>query len=177
MTRGAPWLPLLAALLACDGGLQPAPEPSACPPGFVGICGTVRFRGSVPDNTDDVYVVAYPSFPQSPDDLFTFRPAIPPQLPLGDSIAFYLLPLEPGRYEWVLAVWKMAGTLTVETADSLLREAGFYRDPTDTTRPGVVGVPVGASADSIDFVVDFTNMRRVSDWFPGAPLPTPLPPP
>ena len=59
------------------------------------------------------------------------------------------------------------GALTPANADSLLREAGFYRDRTDTTRPGVVVVS-GTGTDSIDFVVDFTNMHPVSFYFPAS---------
>ena len=164
--RSGARLAALLATFACDGGLQPAAEPTSCPAGFVGICGTVRFQGPVPANTHYVLIVAFENFPQSSGDLFTFKPPLPPQLPHGDTVAFYMLPLEPGTYDWVLAVWKEVGTLTIETADSLLREAGFYRDPLDTLRAVPVVVPAGASADSIDFVVDYTNMHPVSFWFP-----------
>ncbi|MBI1967454.1 MAG: hypothetical protein HYS40_05655 [Gemmatimonadetes bacterium] len=157
------------AALACDGGLEPVPEPSTCPASFQGICGTVVFRGALPESTDVAYVVAYARFPQSQADLFTYTPTIPPTLDLpdstADSVRFYTLPLIAGRYEWVLAVWKKQGTLTFANADSLLREAGYYRNPADPSQPGIVNV-YGASTDSIDFVVDFTNMHPVSYYFP-----------
>lgn len=156
-------------LLGCNDGLAPRRTPTTCPPGFVGICGTVTFRGAVPDSTDAVYVVAYARFPTTTDDLFLFMPFPPPALPL-DSVARsgsqpYQLPLPSGSYAWVLAAWKKVGTLTAATADSLLREAGYYRDRADTTRPGTVVVS-GAGTDSINFVVDFTNMHPVSFYFP-----------
>ena len=99
----------LGAVLACNEGLQPIPAPTTCPRDFVGICGTVRFRGAVPESTAAVLVVAYPRFPQSRRDLFTFQPALPPTLPLDSPSAFYTLPVPDGRYEWVLAVWQKAG--------------------------------------------------------------------
>ena len=153
---------LLALAPACDGGLQPEP---VCGPGFVGVCGTIRFRGPIPDSTDNVFVIAYPAFPQTCNDLFTFRPFPPPSVPFTDSTAFYTLPLSDGRYEWVLAVWKKVGMLTLTVADTaLLREAGHYRDPADTTQPGVVVVS-GTGTDGIDFTVDFDSMRTVSSYF------------
>lgn len=152
-------------LAACDGGLEPEAVPTSCPAGFVGVCGTIRFRGAIPDSTDNVFVVAYQTFPQTCNDLFTFRPFPPPAVPFTDSTAFYTLPLPDGRYEWVLAVWKKLGSLTFSVADTaLLREAGHYRDPADTTRPGVVVVS-GTGADSVDFRVEFDSLRSVSSYF------------
>lgn len=157
------------ALLGCDNGLTPRPTPTTCPVGFVGVCGTVTFNGALPASTDVVYVVAYAMFPKSQADLFSFKPFPPPTL-LLDSAARanpqpYQLSLPSGRYEWVLAAWKQQGTLTPDNADSLLREAGYYRDPADPAKPGVVVVS-GTGTDSIDFLVDFTNMHRVSYYFP-----------
>lgn len=155
-------------VLACDGGLEPEPA-TACSAGVVGICGTVRFRGAIPESTDVVYVIAYPSFPQDQSDLFTFQPAAPatpPILALGDTIATYELRVPPGRYEWVLAVWKKIGVLNPATAEDLLRESGFYRDPADTSRAGVVTVAAGGTRDSVDFIVDFDNRHPISYWFP-----------
>jgi hypothetical protein len=161
-------LATLAALLACDGGLAPVPESGGCPPGFVGACGTVIFHGAVPESTQLVYVVAYASFPENQADLLTFTPLTPPTLDLpgspADTVTTYRLPLPAGRYEWILAVWRKIGALTLDNADSLLREAGFYRDPANDTLPGVVDI-MGAT-DSIDFVVDFDNMHPVSYYFP-----------
>jgi hypothetical protein len=151
--------------LACDGGLEPRPAPTSCPAGFVGVCGTLHIRGAIPDSTEVVYVVAYPVFPRSRGDLFDFRPLLPPTVPYNDSTYYYTLPLSDGRYEWVLAVWKKRGTLTIQNADSLLREAGYFHDRADPTRPGVVIVN-GTGTDSIDFVVDFSNMHPVSYYFP-----------
>jgi hypothetical protein len=160
-------LAALLATLACDGGLQPVAEPTACPPRHVGICGTVRFRGAVPESTQAVYVIAYDTFPDGRADLFKLQPPITllEPLPLGDTAAFFVVPLDPGRYEWVLAAWVKEG-FTLLNADTHLFEAGYYRDPSDTTSAGVVVVPAGSSADSIDFVVDYTDMRPVSHWFP-----------
>ncbi|MGH9260623.1 MAG: hypothetical protein ACRD08_12120 [Acidimicrobiales bacterium] len=155
----------LVIAAACDGGLEPEPIPTSCPAGFVGVCGTIRFRGAIPDSTDNVFVIAYTTFPQTCNDLFTFRPLPPPPVPYGDSTAFYTLPLPDGRYEWLLAVWKKVGMLTFSIADTaLLREAGHYRDPADTTQPGVVVVS-GTGRDSIDFAVNFDSMRTVSSYF------------
>lgn len=162
---------LLASLVGCNDGLRPTPVPTTCPAGFVGACGTITFRGAVPDSTDALYLVAYAAFPRSASDLFTFVPFPPPTLPLpaaGDSTVHYTLPLPDGQYQWVLAVWKKVGTLNpadTASADSLLREAGYYRDPADTTRPGVVSVNA-AGTDHVDFVVDFAHLHSVSYFFP-----------
>jgi hypothetical protein len=151
--------------LACDEGLLPQ---SSCPPGFRGICGTITFRGALPDSTDVVYVVAYATFPASQGDLFTFQPLSPPTLPL-DSLSRaeprpYALSLPAGTYHWVLAAWKKVGTLSTQNADSLLREAGFYRDPLDTSKAGAVVVDTVVTG--VNFTVDFANMHPVSYYFP-----------
>ncbi|HEY6808713.1 MAG TPA: hypothetical protein VI160_07985 [Gemmatimonadales bacterium] len=160
---------LALALLGCNEGLAPVPVPTSCPRGFVGICGHITFRGAVPDSTDVVYLVAYAAFPQSKNDLFTFLPVPPPTLPLpGDSVIPYTLAVPNGVYHWVLAVWKKVGNLTIANADTLLRETGYYRDPADTTKPGVVIVN-GVGTDSINFVVDFAVMHPVSFYFPAPP--------
>ena len=158
------------ALLACDQGLQPVPESGGCPASFVGACGTIVFRGAVPDSTQLVYIVAYTNFPQQLTDLLTFMPIPPPELDLpgspADTITTYRLPLPRGRYEWILAVWRKVGTLTLDNADSVLREAGFYRDSLNRDSAGVVNIT--GPTDSIDFVVDFDNMHPMSYWFPAA---------
>lgn len=162
---------IIATLLGCNDGLQPTPVPTTCPSRFVGVCGNITFRGAVPDSTDALYLVSYATFPQSASDLFTFQPFPPATLPLpaaGDSVVHYTLPLPNGQYAWVIAVWKKVGTLNpadTASADSLLREAGYYRDPADTTKPGTVTVNA-AGTDHVDFVVDFGNMHTVSYFFP-----------
>src|SRR5512144_2613858 len=83
-TRRAALL-IMLMVLGCDEGLTPRPTPATCPSGFVGICGTVTFRGAVPDSTDAVYVVAYATFPTTQDDLFLFLPVPPPALPLDSA--------------------------------------------------------------------------------------------
>ena len=151
---------LLAAVLgaACDKGLQPE---LICARDLVGVCGTVHFRGTIPPNTDNVFVAAYATFPQTCDELIANRqPFIPGSVPYTDSVTPYSVPLLPGTYQWVLAVWKKVGTITLSRADTaLLRVAGYYRNPADTTQPGVVTVPSGGAAGDIDFVVDFDRLR------------------
>jgi hypothetical protein len=151
------------ALLSCNDGLTPS--------GTVGICGSVTFHGPLPDSTDVVYLVAYASFPQTQTDLFTFQPSPPPTVLLDSANRAgpqgYALVLPPGRYAWVLAAWKKVGTLTQTNADTLLREAGYYRDPADTTKPGSVVVDRSCTS-GIDFRVDFTSMHPVSYYFPAA---------
>lgn len=152
MSRRVACVGLVAAALACNGGLQPTPAAPA-------ISGTVTYRGTVPDSTQAVYVVAYHTFPHSRDSLFTFQPPVQSlqQLPLGGATALYSIPVEPGRYAWVVAVWVKQG-FTLANADSTLRETGYYRDPADTSQPGVVNV-VTQPAEAVDFVIDFAHMH------------------
>ena len=164
------WISLLWSTTACNEGLQPraAAQEHPCPTSFQGVCGTVTFRGALPESTDVVFVVAYKIFPATQADLFKFTPVPPPTLYLdaasrADSQA-YILPLPDTTYQWVLAAWKKQGNLTPQNADSLLREAGYYRDPADTTKPGVV--VVNGKTAGVNFVVDFTNMHPVSFYFP-----------
>ncbi|HEY3220235.1 MAG TPA: hypothetical protein VGJ80_05855 [Gemmatimonadales bacterium] len=150
-------------VIACGGGLEPEP---ICAPTLIGLCGTVRFRGTIPDSTDNVFIAAYATFPQTCSDLINNRrPLIPGSVPYTDSAAAYSVPLDPGVYHWVVAVWKKVGTLTLSPADTaLLRVAGYYRDLADSTQPGVVTVPGGAAAGDIDFAADFDNLRPATDF-------------
>ncbi len=154
---------VLAAALACDAGLEPEP---ICAQGLIGVCGTIRFSGTVPDSTDDVFVAAYSSFPQTCNQLILNRhPFIPSSVPYTDSLSLYSIELPPDTYEWVLAVWKKLGDLMLTANDTtLLRVAGYYRSPADSTQPGSVTVPTGSVADSIDFKVDFDNLRPATDF-------------
>ena len=151
------------AVTACGRGLEPEP---ICARGLVGVCGTLRYRGIIPDSTDNVFIAAYLTFPQTCNELIANRkPFIPGSVPYTGSTAVYSVPLAPGAYHWVLAVWKKVGTLTLSAADTaLLRVAGYYRNPADTTQPGIVTVPTGAVADSINFSVDFGRLRPATDF-------------
>ena len=155
-----------AVALACNEGLHPT---TAC----VGICGTVTYRGSLPDSLTDstaaVLIVAFSTFPQTPADLLHFQPPIPAFVDTGGPPRRYQLGVPNGTYEWVLAVWEKKSTtpLTAQSADSLLREVGFYRDAGDTTAHGTGRVHVtDAGADSVNFVIDFTKMHRICTYFP-----------
>jgi hypothetical protein len=160
------WLCVCVAPLllgGCGGGLQPEP---ICAATLVGACGTLRFRGAIPDSTDNVFVAAYAVFPQTCTDLINNRrPLIPGSVPYTDSLAAYSVPLDPGPYQWLVAVWKKTGTLTLSPADTaLLRVAGYYRNPADTTQPGSFTVPNGAAAGGLDFTADFGNLRPATDF-------------
>lgn len=165
---GANWRMLKSAVLAvviaaCGGGLQPEP---ICAPSLVGLCGTVRFRGAIPDSTDNVFIAAYATFPQTCTDLINNRrPLIPGSVPYTDSLAAYSVALAPDTYHWVVAVWKKTGSLTLTAADTaLLRVGGYYRDRADTTQPGIVTVPNGPAPGDIDILVDFDNLRPATDF-------------
>jgi len=154
---------LVAVVAACGSGLEPEP---VCAPALVGVCGRLQFRGTIPDSTDNIFVAAYLTFPQTCSDLIlNRRPVYPGSVPYTGASAAYGAPLDPGDYHWVLAVWKKRGQLTLSAADTaLLRVAGYYRSLADTTQPGVVTVPSGARADSINFVVNFDNLRPATDF-------------
>lgn len=154
---------VVAAAMACDAGLEPEP---ICARGLVGVCGTIRFSGTIPDSTDNVFVAAYASFPQTCNDLiFNRQPFIPASVPYTDSVVPYSIPLPADQYEWVLAVWKKVGTLTLTAQDTtLLRVAGYYRDPADSTQPGPVTVPSGGATGDVDFRVNFDSLRPATDF-------------
>jgi len=166
---------LLPFALGCDGGLKPEIASTYC---STGICGTIQFRGAVPDSTEWVRVVVYPSIPTATDQLLTFA-GFSDVLPLGVDSAFYsccIAPLAPGQYGWVLVVWKKLGALNVTTAPDLLREVGAYQDPADTTRFGTVIVPGGGGIGRIDIIADFGKMRSIADFFPPAAVRAAQPP-
>jgi hypothetical protein len=154
---------VLAAAMACDAGLEPEP---ICARGLVGVCGTIRFSGTIPDSTDNVFVAAYVNFPQTCNDLiFNRQPFIPSSVPYSDSVALYSIELLSGPYEWVLAVWKKVGNLTLTANDTtLLRVAGYYRNPADSTQPGIVTVPSNGAAGTVDFTVNFDSLKPATDF-------------
>lgn len=154
---------VLAVALACDAGLEPEP---ICARGLIGACGTIRFSGTVPDSTDNVFVAAYASFPQTCNDLiFNRQPFIPSSVPYTDSVTLYSMSLPPDQYEWVLAIWKKVGQLTLSAQDTvLLRVAGYYRNPVDSTQPGTITIPNGGVAASVDFKVNFDSLRPATDF-------------
>ena len=147
----------LVSVLRCDQGLQPMPLATS-------ISGTVTFAGAEPAGTEDVFVVAFRSFPKTTADLYSFVPFPPQSLhtPFTGSLS-YTIAVPSGRYEWVVAVWKQQGPLV----EANLREAGFYHDPANPTQPGVV--VVNGPADGIDFVIDFDNMHPVCTYIPPCP--------
>jgi len=156
---------LLPLALGCDGGLKPEIASMNCP---TGICGTVRFRGAVPDSTEWVRVVVYASVPTNASQLTAYA-GFSDVLPLGTASAFYsccITALPPGPYRWVLVVWKKLGALDVTTAPDLLRELGAYQNPADTTQFGTVGVPGSGGVGGINMVADFGKMRSITDFFP-----------
>ncbi len=160
---------LLPLALACDGGLKPEIASANCPSG---ICGTVHFRGALPDSTDWVRVVVYAAIPTSTSQLTSYA-GFSDVLPLHADSAFYrccLLPLPSGSYGWVIVVWKKLGTLDATTAPDLLRVVGAYLNPADTTAFGAVVVPAGGGVGGVDMVADYGKMRSISDFFPPAPI-------
>jgi hypothetical protein len=158
---------LALCVLGCDAGLKPEASSTYC---ASGICGVVHFLGAVPDSTDYVRVVVYASVPRSLAELTGFAGFSDP-LPLGPDSTFYhccITPLAPGTYAWVLVVWKKVGALDVNSAPALLREAGSYLDPADTTHLGAVAVTIGPGTGGIDIVADFGRLHSISDFFPAA---------
>jgi hypothetical protein len=154
---------LAAVVAACGGGLEPEP---ICARSLIGLCGTVRFRGAVPANTENVFIAAYLAVPQTCTDLINNRrPVVPKSVPFTDTAAAYGVALDPGAYHWVVAVWKKPGMLTLSPADTqYLRVAGYYRDPADSTQRGVVTVPSSSAVRNIDFVVNFDSLRPATDF-------------
>ncbi len=158
---------LALCALGCDAGLKPEVSSTYCP---AGICGVVHFVGAVPDSTDWVRIVVYRAVPDSLSQLVSFA-GFSDALPLGTDSAIYrccITPLVPGAYAWVLVVWKHLGVLTVTSAPTLLREAGSYYDPADSTKLGTVTVPAAGGAGGINMVADYGTMKSISDFFPPA---------
>ena len=147
----------LVSVLRCDQGLQPRPLATS-------ISGTVTFAGAEPAGTENVFVVAFPSFPKTTADLYSFVPFPPQSLrrPFTGSSS-YTIAVPSGRYEWVVAVWKQQGSLV----EANLREAGFYQDPANPPQRGVV--VVNGPLKGIDFVIDFDNMHPVCTYIPPCP--------
>ncbi|HEY3279696.1 MAG TPA: hypothetical protein VGJ83_04215 [Gemmatimonadales bacterium] len=161
--RAAALVAVLTIALACDAGLEPEP---ICARGLVGVCGTIRFRGTIPDSTENVFVAAYATFPQTCNDLiFNRQPFVPGSVPYTDTSAAYSVELAAGSYAWLVAAWKKLGPLHLDARDTaVLRVAGYYRDPADTSLPGVLSVTAGEAVGDVDIRVDFDSLRPATDF-------------
>lgn len=140
-------LPLgLAMLLGCSEGLQPVP--------FQGISGRVEYIGEPPDSTDWVRLAVYEGRPATVLDLLDFV-AVSDTLFLGAPEIPYAMALDPGRYEWLTAVWKKAGEPLSLTS---LRVAGWYTGGDSTGRPASFVVEPDSGTADVDVTVDFGNL-------------------
>lgn len=137
-------VPVLAlAALRCeiDKGLGPL---------TTGITGTITFRGSWPENTEQILVVASTEFPpQGISQLDVGEP-----LPLGVDSARYTIYLPPGLYRAVAVVWKEKGYEW--NVNNII---GVYFVGGDSLSPGQVQVPRGHLVEGVNMVANFKRAR------------------
>jgi len=125
-------------------------------PTVQGIRGTVRFRGSWPENVLEVRVVASETFPpESFLDISGYSEALPL---LSDSVA-YEIELAPGTYEFVAAACRKS---TDWDTDCLL---GFHHVEGYPGIPQTVEVRSGGFTGNVDITVDFDDLPMGSNRF------------
>lgn len=118
------------------------------------IQGTVQFLGPWPSNTGVVGIGAFTEIPQKGNllDYFFKNVALDYSIPPFVSSYSYRLRVrstQPIRY--VAVLW-------INNAFDLgsLQEIGFYRDPSDWTRPGQIESKIGPY-EGIDIIVNFSK--------------------
>lgn len=149
-----------AAAAACDGGLEPAP--------FVGIQGVATLQGTPPDQTHWLRLIVLRELPASAEEfdvpwVIKNLAAFTEPLPLEAAAVPFHIPLPPGEYAWLLAVWKELGPLDATT----VREAGTYYGPNDPADgPAAFQVAPGRETPDLDLTVNFDAMRSLDEIFP-----------
>jgi hypothetical protein len=115
-----------------------------------GISGTITFRGTWPENTEQILVVASTDFPpQSISQLDMGEP-----LPLNVDSAHYTIYLPPGLYRAIAVVWKEKGYEW--NVNNII---GVYFAGSDSLSPGQVQVPDGAVVKGVNMVANFKRAR------------------
>jgi hypothetical protein len=151
---------LMLILLACDHGLDPAPQQQAAQ--VTGISGTIYFSNWPPaDSLYDLRIVAFRNFP--PLDIFNevlngqalvYPPISGSEgLPFNvDSVA-YTMELETGEFKYITVAQQFG---PVYTAD--WRSAGQYDITPQDSLPSAVMIESGVTLEHIDIYVDFDNL-------------------
>ena len=137
---------------ACEEGLEPVP--------FQGVSGRISFLGRPPANTEWVRLVVYREIPAAeagffPPNLVLFSDPLP-----LDSAADFVLPLAPGTYRWLPAVWKEEGLpLSAES----LRVLGWYTAGEGFDAPAALTVSAEVESAGIEIVADFRTLLTVDE--------------
>ena len=154
---------LCLLLAACDGGLAPPP------PLELGFSGTVHFTpGSWPtDSLINLWIFASQIYPLDSAKVYSglfsntptifLYPSINESLqPFNvDSIA-YSFPLHSGMYKYVGVIQQTSFDLAGQGI-RVLRVVGFFKDSTDSSKPGIVHVNDNYQVKEINIDVDFRN--------------------
>ncbi len=117
------------------------------------ISGTIHYSGAWPKETSLVLLAVYRVRPASEFQYLLFENVDYAQPVFVDSSS-YRLRVGAGLYNFVALFW------VPRTMRSLadLVTLGFYRDPSDPSRPGTVSVASGSEATNVDIYVDFATV-------------------
>ncbi len=153
---------LCVMLAACDGGLAPPP------PMEFGFSGTVHFTpGSWPtDSLINLWIFASQIYPldsakvysglfASPSTIFVY-PSLSGTLPFYVDSLSYSFPLHSGTYKYIGVIQQVSLNL-IHRGIRVFRVVGFYKDSTDSSKPGIVIVNDNYQVKGIDIDVDFQN--------------------
>ncbi len=153
---------LCLLIAACDGGLAPPP------PLELGFSGTVHFApGSWPtDSLINLWIFASQIYPldsakvysglfASPNTIFVY-PSLSGTLPFYIDSLSYSFPLHSGTYKYIGVIRQTSFDLAGQGIRAL-RVVGFYKDSTDSSKPGIVNVNDNYQIKGINIDVDFRN--------------------
>lgn len=153
----AVWLSLWLAFSCTDHGLEPVTE---------GISGRITYVGAWPDSTEWVRLAVFKKLPASALDILRNPPVFSDTLPrFVGTYDYTLIPLDPGRYEWVVLAWKPKKRFA--TSDfSGLDTLGMYTDPNNPRIPRAIEVPRQQLLSGINIVADFSVLLPPSPIVP-----------
>jgi hypothetical protein len=150
---------ILGIMASCDHGLQPTDKNES---EVTGISGMITYRNwPPPDSLKDLRLVVFKYYP--PDNIlnevFNGNAVVYPGLSEsglpteGVESTTYVLPLEPGIYEYVVVAQQFGPNVLKDW-----QAAGHYQDASTDPNPKPVLITEGELLQHIDIHVDFKNL-------------------
>jgi hypothetical protein len=138
-----------------------------------GIRGRITFVGTWPDSTKEVMIIVSKKYPKgitSRDSMLAFvaENLLLKNIILADTIPNFIkdydyrIPLEPGKYEWILVAWFP----DIPEYIMGVKEIGaYYENPGRQTLPSTFEVLTGVFIEGFNIVADFQNVKHEIPFF------------
>jgi hypothetical protein len=119
------------------------------------IQGELTFAGNWPEDTEAVLLGVFAEIPDLNNiaNSLGLLGGIPLPITSGGKARAYETSVRNGDYKFIGVFWK-GKNIKWEN----IRCVGFYPDPVNPTRPGIVSVPPGGTVTGINFVADFATL-------------------